>query len=169
MQLGDLCYYHDSQNRQQQCCIWSVRLDGMCQIGSSRFDRPSTEHWIPTSRLVRLDSSPFGPVGAVEPLTKANVRAHTVASAGAPTVVSAATVINGDQRSRSPKSRAPFRERRCRVKVTVNDTVEEALKRAEFYGTVKSHFQEEGSLYVRFLHTNSAQKAVSTWKGAQWA
>ena len=35
MQLGDLCYYHDSQNRQQQCCIWSVRLDGMCQIGSS--------------------------------------------------------------------------------------------------------------------------------------
>ena len=50
--------------------------------------------------------------------------------------VSAATVINGDQRSRSPKSRAPFRERRCRVKVTVNDTVEEALKRAEFYGVL---------------------------------
>eukprot|EP00435_Cladocopium_sp_Y103_P069025 s12_g32.t1 len=50
--------------------------------------------------------------------------------------VSAATVIDGDQRSRSPRSRAPFRERRCRVKVTVNDTVEEALKRAEFYGVL---------------------------------
>jgi hypothetical protein len=67
------------------CCVSLCFL--MCvTVAAGRFDRPSTEHWIPTSRLVRLDSSPVGPVGAVEPLMKANVRAHTVASAGAPTV-----------------------------------------------------------------------------------
>jgi hypothetical protein len=81
--------------------------------------------------------------------------------------VSAATVINGDQRSRSPKSRAPFRERRCRVKVTVNDAVEEALKRAEFYGVLALKLFAPGLAFLAIKRPTIAKRTniykVCTW------